>query len=99
MSELSSTNVVNETEAFAASPRPWPKESEAEPQLAAGKVIDSLRAAFGPIVEKIVALIESGETNLPATRRPQGGRHRAAAVGQPRRHDPHRGDEAAVSSE
>ena len=66
MSELSSTNVVNETEAFAAIAAAVAEGVRAEPQLAAGKVIDSLRAAFGPIVEKIVALIESRATNLPA---------------------------------
>jgi hypothetical protein len=66
MSELSPTNVVNETEAFAAIAAAVAEGVRAEPQFAAGKVIDSLRAAFGPIVSKIIALIEAGATNLPA---------------------------------
>ena len=66
MSEFSSPNVVNETEAFAAIAAAVAEGVRAEPQLAAGKVIDSLRAALGPIVPKIIALIEAGATNLPA---------------------------------
>ena len=66
MSELSSTNVVTETDAFAAIAAAVAEGVRAEPQLAAGKVIDSLRSAFGPIVQKIVALIEAGANNLPA---------------------------------
>ncbi len=66
MSELSSTNVMSETKAFAAIAAAVAEGVHAEPQLAAGKVIDSLRSAFGPIVEKIIAVIEAGATNLPA---------------------------------
>jgi hypothetical protein len=66
MSEFSSTSVLNESQAYAAIAAAVTEGVRAEPQLAAAKVIDSLRSAFGPIVEKIVALIESGATNLPA---------------------------------
>jgi hypothetical protein len=66
MSEFSATSVANETEAFAAIAAAMSEGVRAEPHLAAGKVIDSLRAAFGPIVPKIIALIEAGATSLPA---------------------------------
>jgi len=38
----------------------------APPEVAAGKLIDRLTISLGPIVEKIIALIKSGVTNLPA---------------------------------
>ena len=38
----------------------------AHPDLAAGKVIASLTASLGPVVQQIVGLIKSGLTNLPA---------------------------------
>jgi hypothetical protein len=66
MSVFSTTSVSNETEAFAAIAAAMTEGVRAEPHLAAGKVIDSLRAAFGPIVPKIISLIEAGANNLPA---------------------------------
>jgi hypothetical protein len=66
MSDFSSTSVLNESQAYAAIAAAVTEGVRAEPQLAAAKVIDNLRSSFGPIVEKIVALIESGATNLPA---------------------------------
>ena len=47
MSEFSTTSVVNETEAFATIAAAVAEGVRAEPQFAAGKVIDSLRSAFG----------------------------------------------------
>ena len=38
----------------------------ANPDVAAAKVIERLQTAFGPIVQKIVDLIQSGLNNLPA---------------------------------
>ena len=39
---------------------------QAHPNVAAAKVIDHLQTAFGPVVQQIIALIQSGLTNLPA---------------------------------
>jgi len=39
---------------------------QAQPDVAAAKVVDGLQAAFGPVVQQIVALIQSGLTSLPA---------------------------------
>ncbi len=66
MSEFSSTNVFSESQACHAIAAAVAEGVRAEPQHAAAKVIDSLRAAFGPMVAKIVALIEAGANNLPA---------------------------------
>ena len=38
----------------------------AHPDVAAGKVIASLTASLGPMVQQILDLIKSGLTNLPA---------------------------------
>ena len=38
----------------------------AHPDVAVAKVIDRLQESFGPVVEQIIDLIQSGLTNLPA---------------------------------
>ena len=38
----------------------------AQPEVATATVIERLQTALGPVVEKIVALIQSGLTDLPA---------------------------------
>jgi hypothetical protein len=38
----------------------------ARPDQAAAKVIDRLTLSFGPVVQEIIALIESGASSLPA---------------------------------
>ncbi len=98
MSEFTSVITMSETEACRAIAAAVAEGVRAEPQLAAGKVIDSLRAAFGPLVQKIVALIEAGANNLPAILAALIDRRRdAALVGRRRRQHPDRGDEAAVN--
>ena len=89
---------LSETEACQAIAAAVAEGVRAEPQLAAGKVIDSLQAAFGPLVQKIVALIEAGANNLPAIL----AALTAAGVTLPSwvgvvASDPDRGDEAAVN--
>ena len=66
MSEFSQPCVLTETDACRAIAAAVAEGVRAEPELAAGKVIDSLRASFGPIVQKIIALIEAGAADLPA---------------------------------
>ena len=66
MSDFTTILALNETDACQAIAAAVAEGVRAEPQFAAGKVIDALRAAFGPLVQKIVALIESGANNLPA---------------------------------
>ncbi len=39
---------------------------DAHPEVAAGKVIASLTASLGPVIQQIVDLIKSGLTSLPA---------------------------------
>jgi hypothetical protein len=39
---------------------------QASPETAAARVIDRLSVSFGPVIEKIVGLISSGMTELPA---------------------------------
>ena len=39
---------------------------DAHPDFAAAKVIDRLKTSFGPLVQRILDLIKSGLTNLPA---------------------------------
>jgi hypothetical protein len=66
MSEFAPDCVLTETEACRAIAAAVAEGVRAEPETAAGKVIDSLRAAFGPIVQKIIALVEAGVDDLPA---------------------------------
>lgn len=42
------------------------KGAHAQPDLAAGAIIDSLEASLGPIVQQIAGLIKSGLNNWPA---------------------------------
>ncbi len=39
---------------------------QAHPAIAAAQVIDRLKTSFGPVVEQIIELIQSGLTSLPA---------------------------------
>ncbi len=66
MSEFTSVFALSEIEACQAIAAAVAEGVRAEPQLAAGKVIASLQAAFGPLVQKIVGLVEAGATSLPA---------------------------------
>ena len=66
MSEFSSVFAMSETEACQAIAAAVAEGVRAEPTLAAGKLIDSLRMAFGPLVQKIVSLIEAVRASLPA---------------------------------
>ncbi|MGO9114330.1 MAG: hypothetical protein ACLP9L_34370 [Thermoguttaceae bacterium] len=38
----------------------------AQPDVAAAKVIDRLTTSFGPVVQQIIGIIQSGAVNLPA---------------------------------
>jgi hypothetical protein len=66
MSESTPLSVLSETEVCQAIAAAVAEGVRSEPEFAAAKVIDRLQAAFGPIVQKIVALIEAGANNLPA---------------------------------
>jgi len=65
MSE-SNVSVLSEADACQAIAAAVAEGVRAEPERAAAKVIASLQTSLGPIVTKIVALIEAGATNLPA---------------------------------
>jgi hypothetical protein len=66
MSHLTPMSAMNENEVCRAIAAAMAEGVRHEPELAATKVVDRLQAAFGPIVQKIVAIIEAGATNLPA---------------------------------
>jgi len=63
MSELTSIAEVLAHQSIAAAVA---EGVSAPPDVAAAKVIDRLTASFGPVVQKIIDLIKSGVTNLPA---------------------------------
>jgi len=66
MSDCANLLVIPECDAHQAIAAAVAAGVRAEPQFAAAKVIDSLAASFGPIIQKIVALIQSGIKSLPA---------------------------------
>jgi hypothetical protein len=66
MSEFNPMSALSEIDVCQAIAAAVAEGVRAEPEHAAGKVIDQLRTTFGPMVQKIVALIEAGASNLPA---------------------------------
>ena len=97
MSEFTSVITMSETEACRAIAAAVAEGVRAEPQLAAGKVIDSLRGlrAAGAADRRL----DRGRREQPARhpRRAIDRRRDAALVGRRRRQHPDRGDEAAVN--
>ncbi len=57
---------ISEEVAYQSIAAAFAEGVDTHPDAAAAKVIDRLKTSFGPVVQRILDLIKSGLTNLPA---------------------------------